>query len=514
MRKSDPVLVFDTTLRDGEQCPGASLGVSEKVQIARQLEKLGVDVVEAGFPAGSAADFVAVQRIAGDMRRTRVAGLARCVEDDIILAADALAPAGKRARLHVFLATSPIHRMRKLRLSKRGVVKMVVAGVRCARKYFDDVQFSAEDATRTEPEFLAEVARAAIGEGAGTFNVPDTVGYAAPEEFARLVEGLREAVPALGRGVALHVHCHNDLGLAAANTLAGLAAGATGFEATINGIGERAGNCALEEVVMALHTRADHYRARTRIRTRELAATSRLVAHLTGMMVPRNKAIVGANAFSHEAGIHQDGLLKDRRTYEIIRPEEVGSSEAEELVLGRHSGRAGFAAHLRRLGLRLDRAHVKSLYEAFIDLADRKTVIYDDDLVALLRERLSDVPAVYTLQAFRVKTGSAERPSAWVRLERDGRTREAEATGEGPVEAVLRAIQEVAGVKGELLSFEMRAVTRGGDAIGEASVQVKFGEETISAKGSDLDIVKATVKAYLNALNRHLCVEEVGAEKR
>ena len=509
MKRKGHVFVFDTTLRDGEQCPGASLGVPEKVQIARQLEKLGVDAIEAGFPAGSPADFAAVQRIAGDVRRARVAGLARCLEDDIILAADALAPAGKRARLHVFLATSPIHRERKLRMPRRAVLRAVAAGVRQARRYFDDVQFSAEDATRTEPAFLAEVARAALGEGASTFNVPDTVGYTVPEEFARLLAGLREAVPELDRA-ALHVHCHNDLGLAAANTLAAIGAGATGFEATINGIGERAGNCALEEVVMALHTRSDRYGAKTRIQTRELAATSRLVSHLTGMMVPRNKAIVGANAFAHEAGIHQDGVLKDRRTYEIMRPEDIGIAEPEELVLGRHSGRAGFAAHLRGMGLRLEAAHVKSLYEAFIDLADRKTVVYDDDLVALLRERLSDVPAVYTLAELRVETGSG-RAKARVRLERDGRTSEGEAGGEGPVEAVLTAIGKATGVRGDLLSFVLQAVTRGGDAIGEASVQVRFGGRTVSAKGSDLDIVRATAKAYLNALNRHLCAAEGGA---
>lgn len=503
MKTTRNILVFDTTLRDGEQCPGASLGLTEKIQIAYQLEKLNVDIIEAGFPASSPGDYQAVLRVAQDIRRSRIAALARCQAGDIELAAEALAPAGKRGRIHLFIATSPIHRRAKLHMSKKQVLATAIHAVRYARRFCADIQFSMEDATRTEPAFLAEVIRAALDEGAATINIPDTVGYAVPREFAALIGELRNAIPDLARA-ALHVHCHNDLGMATANSLAAIEAGACGFEATINGIGERAGNCALEEVVMALHTRQDAFSAKTRINTKELLATSRLVSHLTGMMVPRNKAIIGANAFAHEAGIHQDGLLKDRRTYEIIRPAEIGLSENAELVLGKHSGRAGFAAHLRHMGLHLNLAQVHDLYDAFMVLADRKTMVYDDDIISLLRERLSDVPAVYSIQSINVETGTGRTPAATVTLEWGGKTKQATATGIGGVEAVLNAMDKITQTPGELYSFAMQAVTRGGDALGEASIEVRFGKLLIPAKASDLDIILATGKAYLNAVNRFL----------
>ena len=497
------IRIIDTTLRDGEQCPGASLGVAEKVAIAHQLEKLRVDVIEAGFPAASPGDAEAVRRVAETVRTARVAALARCVPEDIDKAAGALRPAGDRALLHVFLATSEIHRRFKLRLSKREVLRRAVEGVRRARTFCRDVQFSPEDATRTEPDFLAEVVRAVLAAGATIVNIPDTVGHTVPQEFRALVRRLLRDVPELARA-ALHVHCHDDLGLAVANSLAAVECGAGGVECTVNGLGERAGNCSLEELVMALRVRGDFYRVRTGIQTRELYPSSRLVSKLTGVAVQRNKAIVGANAFAHEAGIHQDGILKNPATYAIMRPEDVGMSAPDGLVLGKHSGRAGFAAHLRRMGVRVPPGRMQPLYEDFLALTDKKKAVYDDDLMGLLREHLDDVPRVYAIQCLQVSAGNRSIPTATVRIEKGGDVAQDSATGAGPVEAALKAIDRITGIPGELKSFSMQAVTRGMDALGEASVQVSFAGELVAASGLDTDIVMATAKAYLNALNRHL----------
>ncbi|MDR0993247.1 MAG: 2-isopropylmalate synthase [Verrucomicrobiota bacterium] len=503
MKKTDHVLIFDTTLRDGEQCPGASMGLQEKLQVARQLEKLNVDIIEAGFPAASPGDFEAVRQIAAGIRKCRIAGLARCVPADIERCAEALKPAGKRARIHVFLATSAIHRQFKLKKAKDEIIRQAVEGVKTARKYCKDVQFSPEDASRTEPEFLAEVVRAVIAAGATTINIPDTVGYSVPQEFRTLLTYLNEQVPEL-KEVTVHVHCHNDLGLAVANSLAAIECGARGVECTINGIGERAGNCSLEELVMALKVRRDFYGIQTQIHTSELFAASRLVSQLTGMMVQRNKAIVGANAFAHESGIHQDGMLKNRETYEIMRPEDVGMATGTDLVLGKHSGRAGFAAHLHRMGIKLSADQLQSVYHAFIALADKKKMVYDDDIIELLSEHLSDVPRVYKIKYLQVSAGNRTIPTATLQIEKDGRVLEGSGTGVGPVEAALKVIEELTNIKGELISFGMQSVTHGEDALGETSLQVKFGDELVAARGSDIDIVMASAKAYVNALNRYL----------
>ncbi|MBI2437978.1 MAG: 2-isopropylmalate synthase, partial [Lentisphaerae bacterium] len=384
----DRVLIFDTTLRDGEQCPGASLNHREKIEIAQQLERLNVDVIEAGFPVASPDDFRAVRAIAGTIKGPRIAGLSRCLNKDIERCAQALAPAGRKARLHVFLATSPIHRQFKLRKNKAEILKQAAQAVRYARKLCADVEFSPEDATRTERDYLAEVVRAVIAEGAATVNIPDTVGYSVPTEFGALIDYLFQHVPNIAQAV-INVHCHNDLGLAVANTLAALSAGARGVECTVNGIGERAGNCAIEELVMALRTRHDVLGLRTNIRTSELYRASRLVSRLTGLVVQRNKAIVGANAFAHEAGIHQDGMLKERSTYEIMRPQDIGL-DGSELVLGKHSGRHAFADRLAKMGFALNTQELDRAYRRFIDLADKKKQVYDDDILAIARDEMEE----------------------------------------------------------------------------------------------------------------------------
>ena len=511
MKKSDHVIVFDTTLRDGEQCPGASMGLHEKLQVARQLEKLNVDIIEAGFPAASPGDFEAVRQVAATIKKCRIAGLARCVKSDIEKCAEALKPAGDRARIHVFLATSAIHREFNLKKAKDEIIRQAVEGVTYARQFCKDVQFSPEDASRTEPEFLAEVVRAVIAAGASTINIPDTVGFTVPNEFRKLLTYLNEHVPEL-QNVVVHVHCHNDMGLAVANSLAGIECGARCVGCNINGIGERGGNCALEELVMALKGRNDHYGIQTRVRTQEIFATSRLVSQLTGLMVQRNKAIVGGNAFAHESGIHQDGMLKHRETYEIMRPEDVGVVTGTDLVLGKHSGRAGFSAHLKRMGIQLKAEQLQGVYDAFIALADKKKVVYDDDIIELLREYVSEIPRVYAIKCLQVTTGNRALPTATVQIEKDGKIIEDSATGAGPVEAALKVIERVTGIKGELKSFAMQAVTHGEDALGEAAVQVKFGDDLVAAKGSDIDIIVASAKAYINAVNRHLFLTQTSAK--
>ncbi len=513
MKKPDHVVIFDTTLRDGEQCPGASMGLHEKLQVARQLEKLNVDIIEAGFPAASPGDFEAVKQVATEIKKCRVAGLARCVKKDIDACVASLKPAGSRARIHVFLATSAIHRQFKLKKAKDEIVRQAIEGVSYAKKFCKDIQFSPEDASRTEPEFLAEVVRAVIAAGATTINIPDTVGFTVPQEFRKLLTTLHEKVPEL-KNVVVHVHCHNDLGLAVANSLAAIECGARGVECTINGIGERAGNCSLEELVMALKVRKDAYGLDTRIRTKELFPASRLVSQLTGMMVQRNKAIVGANAFAHESGIHQDGMLKNRETYEIMRPEDVGVVTGTDLVLGKHSGRAGFSAHLHHMGLKVNAEQLQAVYEAFIALADKKKVVYDDDIIELLREHISDVPKVYAMKYLQVSSGNRTIPTATVQIEKGGKVMQDSSTGAGPVEAALKAIERITGIKGELESFAMQAVTHGEDALGEASVQVRFGDDLVAAKGSDIDIVMASAKAYVNALNRHLFIGKKQTQKK
>ena len=502
-RKKDRVVIFDTTLRDGEQSPGASMGQSEKLQVANQLARLKVDIIEAGFPIASPGDFEAVHAVASQIKGPRIAGLARCREKDIHRAAEAVEPAGDRARIHVFLATSAIHREHKLRMDKKEIIQHAVKGVTLARSLVEDIQFSPEDAARTEPEFLADVCTAAVEAGATTINIPDTVGYAVPEEFGATIRYLFDRVPGLDKCV-VHVHCHNDLGLAVANSLAAVENGARGIECTINGLGERAGNCSLEEVVMAIRTRSDALGGVwTGINTRELYRASRMVSQLTGMVVQRNKAIVGANAFAHEAGIHQDGMLKKANTYEIMRPEDVGI-QGTELVLGKHSGRHALNEHLIRMGIRLKKTDLERCYNSFIALADKKKSIYDDDLLAIVQEQMSGIPEYYTVAYLHVSTGSQTVPTATVRLVRDGESFQDAACGDGPVDAVLKTIERISGEPGRVLDFSIQAVTKGKDAVGEVSIQVRFGKEIVAGKGSSTDIIEASAKAYLNCLNRYL----------
>ena len=504
------IKIFDTTLRDGEQSPGCSMNLNEKIEMARQLEKLGVDVIEAGFAIASPMDFKSVQTIASVVENATVASLARCTKGEFDAAWDAVKEA-RHPRIHVFLATSDIHMEYKLRMTREQVLATITEMVGYAHSKCADIEFSAEDASRSDHAFLAQCYSNAIAAGATTLNVPDTVGYSTPQEMAELIGFLRENVVG-AENVDFSVHCHDDLGMAVANSLACVKAGATQVECTVNGIGERAGNCSLEELVMALKVRNDHYGVQSRVRTQELFAASRLVSQLTGMMVQRNKAIVGANAFAHESGIHQDGMLKHRETYEIMRPEDVGVVTGTDLVLGKHSGRAGFSAHLNRMGLKVSAEQLQGVYEAFIALADKKKVVYDDDIIELLREHISDIPKVYAIKCLQVSAGNRSIPTATVQIEKDGRVTQDSATGSGPVEAALKAIDRITGIKGELKSFAMQAVTHGEDALGEASVQVKYGDDLVAAKGSDIDIVMAAAKAYVNALNRHLFIEK-GAGK-
>ena len=497
---AERLVIFDTTLRDGEQAPGCSMTAREKLRVARSLADLGVDVIEAGFPAASKGDWESVRDIAREIREASVCGLARCNDADIEAAWGALQEA-ERPRIHVFIATSPIHREYKLEMSKAEVVERAVAGVTKARALCEDVEFSAEDAARTEPEFLAEVVTAVIAAGARTVNIPDTVGYAVPGEFGQLIRYLREHVPNIDQAI-LSVHCHDDLGLAVANSLAAVEAGARQIECTINGIGERAGNCALEEVVMAVRTRTDRLPVATAVDTRRLHPTSRLVASVTGVQVPRNKAIVGENAFAHEAGIHQHGMMRHESTYEIMRPEDVGLG-GSRMVLGKHSGRHAFRRRVEELGFELDEADLDRAFMAFKQLADRKKDVYDADIEALvLRTDVADV-GPWRIVEMHITSGSGSLAAAALRMaHQDGRTRREAAAGDGPVEAAFRAIQRATGIEVALRDFDIRNVTTGKDAQGEAVVSVDHYGTTYRGTGLDTDIVEASALAFLQAINR------------
>jgi 2-isopropylmalate synthase len=501
------IRIFDTTLRDGEQSPGASMNLTEKMEIAQALSLLGVDVIEAGFPIASPGDFEAVREIARAIRETVVCGLARCNDTDIDRAAEALAPAA-RPRIHVFLATSSIHRQFKLRMSEEEVVGRAVAGVRRARGHCDDVEFSPEDAARTELDFLCRVVEAAIDAGASTVNIPDTVGYATPAQMHRCIATLRDRVPNIDRAV-ISVHCHDDLGLAVANSLAAVEAGAGQVECTINGIGERAGNCSLEEVVMALRTRGDHYAADTAVNSRRLVPTSRLVATVTGIHVPRNKAIVGRNAFAHEAGIHQDGMLKDRSTYEIMRPEDVGL-ERTDLVLGKHSGRAALADRVRAMGYSLDRDQIDTLFERFKQLADRKKEIYDGDIAALCEDQFTGLPEEFSFIGYDLTCSSGQAPAVVLRVGRRDAGGELIGDevaveiqeGDGPVDGIFLAIERATGVTTRCRDFRVQAVTVGKDAQAEVSVELEHEGRLHRGRGVSTDSLEASAKAFLMAINR------------
>jgi 2-isopropylmalate synthase len=533
------VRIFDTTLRDGEQSPGATMSSDEKIEVARAISRLGVDIMEAGFPAASPDDLKAVRAISetigvdDDGRSSgppTICGLARAGRGDIDRVLEAVAPAAK-PRVHVFIATSPIHRQHKLGMSEAEIVERVRSMVAYARERCDDIEFSAEDACRTELDFLYEVVEAAIASGAGTVNIPDTVGYITPDEMAMRISGIHDNVRGAD-SVILSVHCHNDLGLATSNTIAGLCAGARQAEVTINGIGERAGNTALEEVVMALATRRPLYGLSTGIDTRQISRVSKLVSAVTGMLIQPNKAIVGDNAFAHEAGIHQHGMLQHQETYEIMQPESVGVAQTQ-LVLGKHSGRHGFSARLNDLGFELEGDALDRAFEQFKILADRKKTVTSADLEALVVSEISQPEEFFSMEGLQVACGTMGMPTATVRLtDPDGAIREQAAIGSGPVDAAFKAIDTIVHAKCRLLEYTVQAVTEGIDALGEVSVKIQ-GETYPNAEvdpevgvrranvfhghGTDTDIIVASARAYLAAVNRMLAVREMalgGASKR
>ena len=497
--KANRVAIFDTTLRDGEQAPGFSLEVPAKVQMARALDALGVDIIEAGFPIASPTDADAVTHIAREVRRPVIAALARCRPQDIDEAARALEPAERR-RIHTFLATSDLHIERKLRISRDACFNAIVDGVRRARNFTDDVEFSAEDATRSARDFLCRVVEAAIASGATTINLPDTVGYGTPDETAEFFTDIIRSVPNSDKAV-FSAHCHDDLGLAVANSLAAIQGGVRQVECTINGIGERAGNASLEEIVMAIRTRKDFFGVSTGVKTEEIFRSSRLLSHITGVHVQPNKAIVGENAFAHEAGIHQDGVLKERLTYEIMRPEDIGRA-ANKLVLGKHSGRHAFKIRLRDLGFDVDGPELDKAFKRFKDLADKKKEVYDEDLLAIVKDEMAQIPETYVLDYLHFVSGTGLIPSATIRLRREGQPFQDSGTGDGPVEATFSAIDAITGLKGRLLDYNLRAVTQGRDAMGEVSVKVDFDGTVVVGKGSSTDVIEASARAYLNAINR------------
>jgi len=498
---SGRVFIFDTTLRDGEQSPGATMNQSEKVRLARQLETLGVDIIEAGFPASSQGDFEAVQAIAAAVKNCQVAGLCRALDKDIDRAWEAI-KAGANPRIHTFLATSPLHMAYKLRKEPAQVVEMIDHAVRHARKYTSNVEFSAEDGSRSDWEFLARCVDTAIKAGAATINIPDTVGYTQPEEFAALIRCLLEKVPDSDKAV-FSVHCHNDLGLAVANTLAALHAGARQAEVTLSGIGERAGNASLEEVVMNLATRADLYGLETGIRQEQIYPSCRLLSRIIGQPIPPYKAITGGNAFAHESGIHQDGVLKHRQTYEIMTPESIGRS-GTDMVLGKHSGRAALAAKVKELGFgTLNEEQVGLVFEAMKRLADKKMKIFDEDVEALILEEVYRIPDHYGLVRITVLAGDTSMPpTAAVKMIVDGDERQLSGFGVGPVDAVFNTIAGIIGRKPNLLEYAVSAITGGTDAQGEVTVKIEENGLTSVGRGSDGDIIVASAKAYINALNR------------
>jgi 2-isopropylmalate synthase len=497
---TETIRIFDTTLRDGEQSPGCSMNLQEKLTLARQLERLGVDVIEAGFPIASEGDFESVRAIAEQLRGLRICGLARTGREDVERAAEALENAAS-PRIHTFIATSDIHLEHKLRKSREDVLAEVDRAVRHARGYVDDVEFSAEDATRSDLDFLVQVFQTALEAGASTLNVPDTVGYTTPDEYARLIASLRERV--LGaEDVVFSVHCHNDLGLAVSNSLSAVLAGARQIECTLNGIGERAGNTSMEEVVMAIKTRPDVFGGLdTGIETAEIYASSRLLSSTIGVSVQPNKAIVGDNAFAHEAGIHQDGVLKAPITYEIMTPQSIGRP-SNELVLGKHSGRHAFHDRLDELGLVIEGDDFEKAFRRFKDLADEKKTIYNEDLEAIVADSVSLTEERFTVGDLSILSGTFSKPTATVELTVDGEVKKTTALGIGPVDAVFKAIAELTETKSELLRYQVNAITGGMDALGEVSVTLCEDGRKMIGHGAHPDIIVASAKAYLHALNK------------
>ena len=494
------IKIFDTTLRDGEQSPGCSMNLQEKIEVARQLEKLGVDVIEAGFAIASPGDFLSVKTVAETVKNARVASLSRALKKDIDRAYEAVKGA-VAPRIHTFLATSPIHMEYKLKMSPDAVYEQAVEMVKYAKSLCDDVEFSAEDASRSEPAFLYRVFEGVIAAGATCINVPDTVGYSMPEEFGALIRGIKQNVKGIEK-VDISVHCHNDLGHAVANSLAALREGATQLECTVNGIGERAGNASLEEIVMSIATRQDLFGVTTNINTKQIYNASRLISTITGVPVQPNKAVVGANAFAHEAGIHQHGVLANKKTYEIMTPQSIGLAE-NVIVLGKHSGKHAFAERLRELGYMLDDAQLADCFDKFKELADRKKDVSDLDLRALVEFEKFEIPAEFAFDSFVINSGNKMTATAVVKLIHDDREIEEAATGDGPVDAAFNAVERCTGESFALEDYIVRSVTGGKDAQGEVVVKLARNGKKVKGRGLSTDIVEASVRAYIDAINRY-----------
>lgn len=495
------VKIFDTTLRDGEQSPGCSMNLQEKLQVAKQLERLHVDIIEAGFAIASPGDFKAVKTIAENIKECTIASLARALPKDIDRAWEAIRNATS-PRIHTFIATSDLHMQYKLKMSPEEVLNQAVEMVKYAKKYCGDVEFSAEDASRSNPEFLYRVCEAAISAGATVINIPDTVGYSTPDEFAMLIRNIRNNVKNIDKA-DLAVHCHNDLGLAVSNTLAAAEAGATQLECTINGIGERAGNAALEEIVMNLQTRKDIFNMYCNIDSKQIYRTSKLITTLTGVRVQPNKAIVGENAFAHESGIHQHGVLANKETYEIMTPESIGLSE-NKMVLGKHSGRHAFEERINSLGYSLSEEDINSTFKQFKELADKKKTVSDRDIEALLEQKAVSIPEIYSLDRFIINSGNTITSIATVQLSTEDKLIEDVSTGDGPVDAAFKAIEKIVGMNFVLESYDIRAVTEGKDAQGQVVVKLKKENEVYTGRGVSTDVIEASIKAYVNAMNKVL----------
>lgn len=498
--KKRKIYIFDTTLRDGEQSPGASLTPEEKLKIAHQLEKLNIDVIEAGFPASSMGEMKAVSLIAENVRRPIICGLSRMIPRDMDACRRALEKAAKK-RLHVFLATSQIHREFKLKKDKKEILAMAVQNIKSATRDFKQVEFSPEDASRTERDFLVQVVRAAIDAGATSINIPDTVGYAIPEEFGDLIHFLVRKIPVLGESIVLSVHCHNDLGLATSNSLAAVLAGANQVECTVNGIGERAGNASLEELAMIIDTRKDFMNCYTEIKLSEITKASRLVSHLTGMVVQPNKAIVGRNAFWHASGIHQDGVLKKRQTYEIMDPRRIGLS-GNQLMLGKLSGKHAFAIRVKKLGFQLADTELDQAFVRFKALADKKKYIFDEDIEAILQDEIAKIPETWKLVSMKVVSQTGTQPSAEILLSYEGKIKKATSTGDGPVDACYKAIEKIVCSHARLMHYGLQSVTSGKDALGEVLVKLEMQGKEVTGRGTSTDIIEASVRAYLFAVNK------------
>ncbi len=507
MSKNDKVLIFDTTLRDGEQAPGASMNPKEKLEIAFALERLGVDIIEAGFPVASKGDFDSVVNVAKHIKNSIICGLARSLKKDIDAAGDAVKGA-KRARIHVFLATSKIHLEHKFKKGPEEILQIAIDAVKYARGKVADIEFSPEDASRSEKDFLYRVLEGVIKAGATTVNIPDTVGYATPVEYGQLIADIKNNVPNIGRAI-ISTHCHDDLGLAVANSLSAIRNGARQVECTVNGIGERAGNASMEEIVMALKTRADFYKCTTGINTKEIYRTSRLVSKATGFLVPPNKAIVGANAFRHESGIHQDGILKERTTYEIMSPEDVGVPAAGGLVLGKHSGRHAFKDRLKTLGIELNDVQLDRAFEQFKHLADKKKQVFDEDLIAIVDDDAKSAYQTWELKSLLVTSGTNIAPQVEITLVSKGKTYAKKSSGDGPVDACYKAIEAITKRKAELLEYGIQSVTQGKDALGEVTVKVTVDDKSVIGHGASTDIIEASAKAFINAINKVIAQESI-----